>query len=131
MDAHLDALLPALAFIVATTVIAVVTKIVGCGLGARACGLSARQSLVVGVGMISRGEVALVVATLALASGAISQAVFGAAVIVVVATTLITPPLLRLALVRSDAKNAPELQTIADSPADARSHQPAPAWDAH
>jgi Kef-type K+ transport system membrane component KefB len=80
---------------------AVVTKIVGAGLGARACGLSPHQSLVVGVGMISRGEVALVVATLALASGAISQAVFGATVVVVVATTLITPPLLRVTLRRA------------------------------
>jgi Kef-type K+ transport system membrane component KefB len=101
MDAHLDALGPALVFVVATTAMAVVTKIVGCGLGARVCGLSPHQSLVVGVGMISRGEVALVVATLALSAGAISQAVFGATVIVVVATTVITPPLLRLALSRA------------------------------
>ena len=103
MDAHLEALGPALVFVVATTAMAVVTKIVGCGVGARACGLSLHQSLVVGVGMISRGEVALVVATLALAAGAISQAVFGATVIVVVATTLITPPLLKLALRRAPA----------------------------
>jgi Kef-type K+ transport system membrane component KefB len=131
MDAHLDALLPAFLFVVATTVVAVVTKIVGCGLGARVCGLTNRQSLVVGVGMISRGEVALVVATLALASGTISQSVFGATVIVVVATTLVTPPLLRLVLVRPDARSAPGLQTIEDSPVDARSHQPAPASGAH
>jgi Kef-type K+ transport system membrane component KefB len=101
MDAHLDALGPALVFVLATTMVAVVAKIVGCGIGARVCGLSPHQSLVVGVGMISRGEVALVVATLALSSGAISQAVFGATVVVVVATTLITPPLLRLALGRA------------------------------
>jgi Kef-type K+ transport system membrane component KefB len=100
MDAHLEALGPVLVFVLATTAMAVVTKIVGCGLGARACGLSFNQSLVVGVGMISRGEVALVVATLALSAGAISQAVFGATVIVVVATTLVTPPLLKLALRR-------------------------------
>ena len=101
MDAHLEALGPALVFVLATTTMAVLAKIIGCGLGARACGLSPHQSLVVGVGMISRGEVALVVATLALSAGAISQAVFGATVIVVVATTLITPPLLRLALRRA------------------------------
>ena len=107
MDAHLDALGPALAFVVATTIMAVLAKIVGCGLGARVCGLSNRQSLVVGVGMISRGEVALVVATLALTSGAISQAVFGATVIVVVATTLVTPPLLRVAL-----RHAPAVESL-------------------
>jgi Kef-type K+ transport system membrane component KefB len=131
MDAHLDALLPAFGFIVATTVIAILSKVVGCGLGARACGLSPRQSLIVGIGMISRGEVALVVATLALASGAISQAVFGATVLVVVTTTLVTPPLLRLALTKRGVESGPELQIAAGNPADARSHQPAQAWDAH
>jgi Kef-type K+ transport system membrane component KefB len=98
IDAHLDALGPALVFVTATTIMAVAAKIIGCGLGARACGLTFHQSIVVGVGMISRGEVALVVATLALSSGAITQEVFGATVIVVVATTLVTPPLLRFAL---------------------------------
>jgi len=83
---------------IVATVLAVISKIVGCGFGARIAGLTGRQSVVVGVGMISRGEVALVVATLALAAGAITQVVFSSAVVVVVATTLITPPLLRLAL---------------------------------
>jgi Kef-type K+ transport system membrane component KefB len=98
MDAHLGDLGPVLLFVIAATIVAVLTKIIGCGLGARACGLSLRQSLVVGVGMISRGEVALVVASLALSSGAISQTVFGAAVLVVLSTTLVTPPLLRFVL---------------------------------
>jgi Kef-type K+ transport system membrane component KefB len=110
MDAHLDALGPALLFVIATTVMAVLAKVVGCGLGARVCGLTFHQSVVVGVGMISRGEVALVVATLALSSGAITQAVFGATVIVVVATTLVTPPMLRLALrYAASAEPVPEL----------------------
>lgn len=110
MDAHLDALGPALLFVIATTVMAVVTKVVGCGLGARVCGLTFHQSVVVGVGMISRGEVALVVATLALSSGAITQAIFGATVIVVVATTLVTPPLLRFALrFAASVERVPEL----------------------
>ena len=130
MDAHLDALLPAFGFIVATTLIAILTKILGCGLGARVCGLTTRQSLVVGVGMISRGEVALVVASLALASGVISQSVFGAAVIVVVATTIVTPPLLRLVLVRA-VESEPALQTAVSSPADAHARQPGPARDVH
>src|SRR6266702_1989154 len=107
MDAHLAPLGPSLVFVLATTSMAVVAKIVGCGIGARVCGLSPHQSLIVGVGMISRGEVALVVATLALSSGAISQAVFGATVVVVVATTLITPPLLRVAL-----RAAPALDSL-------------------
>jgi Kef-type K+ transport system membrane component KefB len=114
MDAQLDALGPALVFVVATTIMAVVAKVVGCGLGARACGLNNYQSLVVGIGMVSRGEVALVVATLALSSGAISQAVFGASVIIVVATTLVTPPLLRLVL-----RRAPEVDSLPAMASDA------------
>jgi Kef-type K+ transport system membrane component KefB len=98
MDARVDALGPALGFVLATTLVAVLAKVIGCGFGARVCGLTNPQSLVVGVGMISRGEVALVVATLALAAGAITQDVFAASVVVVVATTLVTPPLLRFAL---------------------------------
>jgi Kef-type K+ transport system membrane component KefB len=98
MDARPAALGPALGFVVAATIVAIASKIVGCGLGARVSGLGSRQSLVVGVGMISRGEVALVVSSLALAAGAISQLVFSATVVVVLATTLVTPPLLRLTL---------------------------------
>jgi Kef-type K+ transport system membrane component KefB len=109
MEAQVTDLGSTLAFVVAATALAIVSKIVGCGFGARIAGLSTRQSLVVGVGMISRGEVALVVATLALSAGAISQLVFSSAVVVVLATTLVTPPLLRIALGRGAIQPAPIL----------------------
>jgi Kef-type K+ transport system membrane component KefB len=105
MEARLNDIGSTIAFIVVATVLAVISKIMGCGFGARVAGLTNRQSVVVGVGMISRGEVALVVATLALAAGAITQVVFSSAVVVVLATTLITPPLLRLALRNSPTAN--------------------------
>src|SRR5262249_21352194 len=130
MDARLDALAAAFAFIVVITLVAIVTKVVGCGLGARACGLGNRASLVVGVGMISRGEVALVVPSPPLAPGVFSQSVFGAPVTVVAATTLGTPPLLRLVLVRPPAESARALRTGAHIQADGRSHPPAPVLDA-
>ena len=50
-------------FAVALTVVAVLTKIVGCGLGAKICGYKNYQAKRIGVGMISRGEVALIVAS--------------------------------------------------------------------
>jgi Kef-type K+ transport system membrane component KefB len=105
MEARLNDIGSTVAFIVVATLLAVISKILGCGFGARVAGLTNRQSVVVGVGMISRGEVALVVATLALAAGAITQVVFSSAVVVVLATTLITPPLLRLALRNSATAN--------------------------
>jgi Kef-type K+ transport system membrane component KefB len=131
MDARLDALAPVLLFVVATTLVAIVTKVVGCGAGARACGLSARQSLVVGVGMISRGEVALVVATLALSSGLISQAVFGASVVVVLATTVVTPPLLRMVLASSRVGNEPAPRIDEDTPTIGPHDQPVAPLAAH
>ena len=87
---------PHLAFTVVLLLVAVVGKIVGCGALARICGFSNRESLRVGVGMISRGEVGLIVAGYGLSHGVIGQDVFSAAVIMVLGTTMITPPLLRL-----------------------------------
>jgi Kef-type K+ transport system membrane component KefB len=59
------------------------------------CGFSNEQSIRVGVGMISRGEVGLIVAGYGLSNGIIGTDVFSASVIVVLATTMVTPPLLR------------------------------------
>jgi Kef-type K+ transport system membrane component KefB len=98
MDANLQDLGASAAFVGVLSVVAIATKVFGCALGARLTGLSNRQSLVVGAGMVGRGEVALIVASLALASSVISTGVYSATVVVVLITTLATPPLLRLAL---------------------------------
>ncbi len=77
--------------------IAVVSKIVGCSIPARLCGFTRPESLRVGIGMISRGEVGLIVAGVGLASGVIDQQIFSMMVIMVLFTTMITPLLLRWA----------------------------------
>jgi Kef-type K+ transport system membrane component KefB len=82
-------------FTIALVVVAIVTKRLGSGLLARVCGFSNEQSIRVGVGMISRGEVGLIVAGYGLSNGIIGTDVFSASVIVVLATTMVTPPLLR------------------------------------
>ena len=87
-----------LGFSLALLAVAIVSKIIGCGLGAKLCGFSGRDSLSVGVGMISRGEVALIVAQKGAESGLISQDLFPAVVLVVIVTTLITPVLLKLVM---------------------------------
>lgn len=84
-------------FAVLLTIIAVLTKIVGAGIGARLCKFSPRESYQIGVGMVSRGEVALIVASKGAALGLISTAMLGPVVIVVVVTTIIAPILLKLA----------------------------------
>ena len=75
--------------------VAVLTKILGCGLGARVCGFTSREALQVGVGMVSRGEVALIVAQKGYAMGLLNAALFPPIVIVVIATTVLTPVLLK------------------------------------
>ncbi len=76
-------------------VVAILSKILGCGLGARLGGFSNRQALRVGVGMVSRGEVGLIVAGVGEGLGLISPQEFTLIVLVVLLTTLVTPPLLR------------------------------------
>ena len=85
-----------LLFAVVLTIVAILTKILGCGLGARLCRYSPKESLQIGVGMISRGEVALIVATKGASLGLINPELFGPVIVVVVVTTIITPILLKL-----------------------------------
>ncbi len=80
----------------AILLVAVATKIIGSGVGARLSGFTNQESLRVGVGMISRGEVGLIVAGVGLASNVINQEVFSIMVIMVLVTTMVTPLLLRL-----------------------------------
>lgn len=82
-------------FILALTVIAVLTKLIGCGFGARMTGFDAKSSAIIGAGMVSRGEVALIIAGTGLSSGLLAPDYFTAIVIVVILTTMITPPMLK------------------------------------
>ena len=75
------------------TLVAVLTKLVGCGLGA--WGLGLRGAAQVGVGMVPRGEVGIVVAQIGLGVGVITESLFGAVLFMACATTLIAPPLIR------------------------------------
>ncbi len=76
------------------TFVAIITKIVGCGFPTFLCGFNARGALRVGLGMIPRGEVALIVAGLGLSKGLIDDTIFGVAVMMTLITTLIPPPLI-------------------------------------
>lgn len=85
-----------LIFSIALLVIAILTKIIGCGLGAKLMGFNWSDSLSVGLGMVSRGEVALIVAQKGAQSGLVDSSLFPPIVLVVIITTLITPILLKL-----------------------------------
>lgn len=77
--------------------VAILSKLVGCGLGARVCGFQPRECLQVGMGMSCRGEVALIVANRGLSMGVLSQAMMTPIVIMVVGCAVLTPVLLKLA----------------------------------
>jgi Kef-type K+ transport system membrane component KefB len=104
------------AFTIALVAVAILAKAIGCGLSARWCGFTAQQSIRVGVGMISRGEVGLIVAGYGLANGLIGRDVFSASVIVVLVTTMVTPPLLRLVFPPRHHVTATVEETIAHAP---------------
>lgn len=84
-------------FSVALVVVAILTKILGCGLGAKMCHFKNKDCVRVGVGMISRGEVALIVASKGNSIGLMSQSLLGPVVIVVVLTTIVAPVFLKIA----------------------------------
>lgn len=77
-------------------VLAVISKYIGCGLGARVGDktLNKDSRKIIGIGMIPRGEVGIIVASYGLASGAMSSELYAVVVIMAVATTIIAPPLL-------------------------------------
>lgn len=95
-------------------VVAVLSKLIGCGLGAKICGLNNHQCEQVGIGMICRGEVALIVANKGAALGLMPEIFFGPIIIMVVATTVITPILLKLAYRQSAAYDEMLESTLVD-----------------
>ncbi|MFH0884529.1 MAG: cation:proton antiporter [Candidatus Micrarchaeota archaeon] len=80
--------------IIIITVIALVTKVVACGAASLWAKLSARESLMVGIGMAPRGEVALIIASLGLTTGVLSTAQYSIISAMALLTTFIVPPLL-------------------------------------
>ena len=95
---------PALLFGGVLILVAILSKIVGSGLGAWWGGLPRGEALRLGVGMVSRGEVGLIVASVGLNQGLIDNVVFAEIVLVVLATTLVTPLMLRWVYARADGQ---------------------------
>ena len=74
------------------TLFAILGKLIGCGLGA--WGLGWKEASVVGVGMVPRGEVGMIVASIGLGMGVISTDLYSIVIFMVIATTILTPPVL-------------------------------------
>jgi len=89
-------------FLGALTLVAIATKVAGCGIPARLAGMSTRDSLIVGFGMSPRGEVAMIVALIGLGQGIIDQGIYVVLVLMSLLTTVITPIVYRNWLYRED-----------------------------
>jgi Kef-type K+ transport system membrane component KefB len=106
-------------FAILVCLVAIVSKIIGCGIGARLGGVSTREALQIGVGLVSRGEVGLIVASAGISASIIGQELFSVTVIMVLVTTLVTPLLLRWTFrppttemaTRSDGREYPALSS--------------------
>jgi len=104
------------AFTVVLVIVAIVAKAIGCAGFARLFGFSTKESVRVGAGMIPRGEVELIVAGYGLSAGIIGMDIFSAAVLMVLATTMVAPPLVRLVFPRHAFIPAIVEETIAGPP---------------
>lgn len=99
------------ALVVSLLTVAVLGKIVGCYLPARLTGFDNAGALLVGVGMMSRGEVALVIAAAGLAAGAVGPGIFSASIVMTLATTIATPLALKLVHART-SHNQPSVGQV-------------------
>lgn len=81
-------------------IIAVLTKIIGCGLGAKVCGYTNSEAIQIGSGMVTRGEVTLIIASKGLALGLMSSYFLAPVIIMVVFTSIFTPILLKVVFSR-------------------------------
>lgn len=107
LQADLRSLDPnAFAFAAVIILVAFISKLLGSGLGARLGGMNQASSLRMGIGMISRGEVGLIVAGVGVAEGILEPQLFSVIILMVLVTTLLTPPLLRWSFSREEADDA-------------------------
>lgn len=101
-------------FAVALVIVAILTKVIGCSLGAKLCHYKNYQCMRIGVGMISRGEVALIVASKGAALGLLGTAFLGPIIVVVVITTIVTPILLKIVFKRGTDQTTLDANPLAE-----------------
>ena len=92
-------------FSIAFVVVALVTKIVGCGLVGKLCKFNNQDSLKIGIGMMTRGEVALIVAQKGLSVGLLSPVYFTAVILLIILSSISTPIILKILYSRDDKNN--------------------------
>lgn len=84
-------------FMVVLILVSIVSKLLGCGIGAKICGMDNHQSYVIGLGMVCRGEVALIVAGKGVSMHLIKESELGPIIIMIIVCTIVTPIFLKSA----------------------------------
>ena len=82
-------------FVLALSAVAILTKVIGCGIPAIIQRMSIKDSLIIGIGMVPRGEVAMIVALIGLSQNLIDQSTYSALILMSLLTTIIPPLILR------------------------------------
>ncbi|MGB9812832.1 MAG: cation:proton antiporter [Thermovenabulum sp.] len=95
LKADVKTMMTGIVFSITIIIVAIVGKIAGCGLTSKLFGFKWREALAVGIGMIPRGEVALIIVDLGLKKGIVSHKVFATSVLMVLVTTVIPPLFLK------------------------------------
>lgn len=93
-------------FAVGFVLVALICKIIGCSLMAKACRFNGADSIKIGVGMMTRGEVALIVAQKGLSSGIITSAYFTPVILLILVSSVITPIILKVLYSKDDKRKA-------------------------
>jgi Kef-type K+ transport system membrane component KefB len=101
-------------FALMLTLVAALSKVLGCGAGAKLCGYETDESLQIGIGMITRGEVSLVIASKGNELGILDSSLFSPIIIMVVSTAILSPILLKVALGRQ--KDRAKYYDLVESP---------------
>lgn len=95
-----------LLFSVCFVLVALLTKIIGCGLMSKLCRFSGSDALKIGVGMMTRGEVALIVTQRGMAAGLLTPVYFTAVILLIIVSSITTPIVLKLLYAKDDRKMA-------------------------
>ena len=89
-----------LIFIVSLTILALITKWLGCGLGAKVLGMNYDSMNIIGSGMVSRGEMALIIAQIGYEAHLLNSEYYSSVIFVIILTTLAAPFMLKAAIKR-------------------------------
>ncbi|MCI2105966.1 MAG: cation:proton antiporter [Intestinimonas sp.] len=103
---------PIIVFSLLLLFIAILSKLLGCGVGARLCHFKNRECIQIGIGMACRGEVALIVANKGVSIGAFSSQLMTPIIITVVGCAILTPVMLRLVFKKSETTTLTESELV-------------------